>query len=61
MPEVEATFSGQLIIMRMKGRHAILGGCYTGCMLNLVYPGLAVCCVRCILYSVSTHDQAMER
>jgi len=49
MPEAEATSRGQLVIMRMKGRHTILGGCCTQCML---YFG--VCCTRCILYSVYT-------
>jgi len=44
-PEAEATFMGQLGIMRMKGRKTILGGC----------------CTWCMLYSVSTHDHVMER
>jgi len=44
-PEAEATFRGQLVIMRMKGRQTILGGC----------------CTRCMLYSVSTHAHDIER
>jgi hypothetical protein len=32
-PEAKATFSGQLDIVRMKGRQTILGGCCTQCML----------------------------
>jgi len=35
-PEAEATFRGQLVIMRMKGRQTILGGCCTRCMLYSV-------------------------
>jgi len=58
MPEAEATFRGQLVIMRMKGRQTILG---TWCMLYSVYAVLGVCCTRCMLYSVSTHDHDMER
>jgi len=45
MPEAEATFRDQLVIMRMKGRQAILGVYYTWCK----------------LYSVSTDDHDMER
>ena len=44
MPEADATFRGQLEIMRMKGRQTILG----------------VCCTRCMLHSVLTHDDGME-
>ena len=44
-PEAEATFRGQLNIVRMKGRQTILG----------------VCCTRCMLHSVLTHDDGMER
>jgi len=40
-----ATFRGQLDIVRMKGRQTILG----------------VCCTRCMLHSVLTHDDGMER
>jgi len=36
-PEAEATFRGQLVIMRMKGQQTILGGCCTRCMLHMVY------------------------
>ena len=53
-PEAEATFRGQLVIMRMKGRQTILGT-YS------VYAVLGVCCARCMLYSASTHDNDMER
>jgi len=52
MPEAEATFRGQLVIMRMKGRQTILGRCCTRYMLYLVYAVLGVCCTRCMLYSV---------
>jgi len=45
MPEAEATFRGQLKIVRMKGRQTILG----------------VCCTGCMLHSVLTHDDGMER
>jgi len=41
-PESQATFSGQLLIMRMKGRQTILGGCCTRCMLHLVNAVLSV-------------------
>jgi len=77
MPEAEATFTGQLVIMRMKGRqtimsvcctrrmlcsvYAVLGVCCTRCMLYTVYAVLSVCCTRCMLYSVSTHDHDIER
>jgi len=30
-------------------------------MLELVYAGIGVCCDRCMLYSVLTHDHGMER
>jgi len=45
MLEAEATFRGQLEIMRMKGRQTLLGVCGTWCM----------------LHSVLTHDDGMER
>ena len=48
-PEAEATFRGQLVIIRIEGRHTILGGCCTWCMLYLVYAVLGVCCTRCML------------
>jgi len=51
-PEAEATFSSQLVIMRLKGRQTILGGCCTRCILYSVYAVLGVCCTRCMLYSV---------
>ena len=41
-PEAEGTFSGQLVIMRMKGRQTILGGCCTRCILYSVYAVLGV-------------------
>jgi len=43
--EAEVTFRGELVIMGMKGRQTILGGCWT----------------KCMLYSVSTHDHVMAR
>jgi len=46
-PEPEATFRGQLVIMRMNGRQTILGW-----MLYSVYAVLGVCCTRCKLYWV---------
>jgi len=49
--EAEATFRGQLVMVRMKGRQTILGGCCTRCMLYLVYAVLGVCCTWCMLYS----------
>jgi len=60
MPEVDAIFRGQLVIMRMMGRQTIFECCTDG-MLYLVYAVLSVCCTRCMLYTVSTHDHAMER
>jgi len=51
-PESDATFSGQLVIMRIKGRQTILGGCCTQCILYSVYAVLGVCFTRCMLYSV---------
>jgi hypothetical protein len=44
--EAEATFRGQLEIVRMKGRHTILGACCTRCMLYSVYAVLGVCCTQ---------------
>jgi len=49
-PEGEGTFRGQLKIVRMKGRQILLGVCCT-----------RVCCTRCMLHSVLTHDDGMER
>jgi len=46
MPEAEATFWGQAIIIRMKGRQTILG------MLYVVYGVLRVCSTQCMLCSV---------
>jgi hypothetical protein len=51
-PEAEATFKGQLVIMKMKVRETILGGCCNRGMLYLVYAVLGACCTRCMLYSV---------
>jgi len=45
MPEADATFRGQLVIVRMKGRQTILGEC----------------CTQCMLYSVLTQNNGMER
>ena len=42
MPEAEATFRGQLVIMRMKGRQTFFGECCTRCMLYSVYVVLGV-------------------
>jgi hypothetical protein len=44
-PEAEATLRGQLEIMTMNGRQTILG----------------VCCTWCMLHSLLTHDDSMER
>jgi len=44
-PEAEATFRGQLKIVRLKERQTILG----------------VCCTQCMLHSVLTHDDVIER
>ena len=51
-PEAEATFRGQLVIIRMKGIQTILDGCCTRCMLYSVYAVLGVWCTRCMVYSV---------
>jgi hypothetical protein len=40
--EAEATFSGQLVIMRIKGRQTIWGVCCTRYMLYSVYAALGV-------------------
>jgi len=42
----------QLVIMKIKRRHTILGGCYTRCMLNSVYAVFGVCSTWGMLYSV---------
>jgi len=52
MMEAEATFSSQLVIMRIKGRQTILGGCCTQCILYSVDAVLGVCCTWCMLYLV---------
>jgi len=75
--KAEATFWGQLVIVRMKERptimvgcctqclrysvYSVLSACCTRCMLYSVYAVLGVCCTRCMLYSVLTHDHGMER
>jgi len=41
-PEAEATFRGQLVMVGMKGRETIVGGCSTRCMLYSVYAVLSV-------------------
>ena len=41
-PEAEATFRGQLEILRMKGRQTLLGVRCTRCMLYSVYAALSV-------------------
>jgi len=43
-PEAKASSWGHLEIVAMKGQQTILG----------------VCCTRCMLHSVSTHDDGME-
>jgi len=39
-PEAEATFRGQLVIMKMKGIQRVLGGCCTCCTLYSLYTVL---------------------
>jgi len=56
-PEAEGTFRGQLVIMRMKGRQTILGGCCTRCMLYSVYVVLTVCCTQCQLMIMAWGDR----
>ena len=56
-PEADATFSGQLLIVRMYGRQRCLRGCFiveysTRCPLYVVYAVLGVCCTQCMLYLV---------
>ena len=41
-PEAEATFRGQLVIMRMEGRQSIMGECCTQYMPYSVYAALGV-------------------
>jgi len=60
-PSAEATFRGQLVIITMKGRQTIIGGCCFPSRLYSVYAVLSVYSTRCMLYSVSTHDYGMER
>jgi len=50
MPEAEATFRGELVMVRMKRTHTILGRCCIHCMLYLVYAEFGVCCIWCMLY-----------
>jgi len=45
-PEAEATFRGQLVIVRMKGRQTILRVCCTWCTLYPVYAVLGICCTQ---------------
>ena len=52
MEEPEAILRGRLVIMRMKGRQTILGGCCTWWMLYLVDAVLGGCCTWWMLYSV---------
>ena len=60
-PEAEATFRGQLEIVRMTGRQTIIDVCCTRSMLYSFYAVLGVCCTRCMLHSALTHDDGMER
>jgi len=50
--EAEATFRGQLNIVSMKGRQTIFAVCCTRCMLYSVFDALGVCCTRCMLHSL---------
>jgi len=43
-PGADSTFRGQLVIVRMKGLQTIS----------------RVCCTRCMLHSVLTHDHGIE-
>jgi len=54
-PEVEATFRGQLILVRMPGSQTILSVYSTQCMLHSVQSALGVG-----YNSVLTHDHGME-
>jgi len=56
-PVAEATFRGQLVIMRMKGRQTILDGWCTRCMLYSVYAVLGVCNTRCPLMIMTWRDR----
>jgi len=42
MPETEARFIGQLVIIRLWGRQIISGRCYTCCMLYMGYAVLGI-------------------
>jgi hypothetical protein len=52
MAEVEATFRGQHIFMRMKGKQTMLGAYCTQCMLDMGYDQLGVCCTQGMMYLV---------
>jgi len=53
MPGADASFRGQLVIVRMKRRSPVLPGeCCTRCMLYSVYAVLSVCDAQCMLHSV---------
>jgi len=52
-PEGKATFSGVLLIMRIKGRKTILGVCCAWWMLYWVNAGLGECGTGWMLYSVN--------
>jgi len=53
----EATFRGQLLIMKMNGRQTILGGCCTRGMLYSVDAVLGGCCTRCQLMIMAWRDR----
>jgi len=65
--EGEATFSGQLEIVRMNRRPTLMGGCCTQCMLYSVDAVPGVCCTQCMPESqcmqhlVLAHNHGMER
>lgn len=48
-------------LMRTKGRQTIMGLCNNCTILDSVYPVLGLCCTRCMLYTVFTHDYGMKR
>ena len=57
MPDAEATFRGQLVIMGMKERQPILAGCCTRWMLYSVYAVLGVYYTWCQLMIMTWRDR----
>jgi len=55
-PEGEASFRGQLVIMKLKGGQTSFSGCYTQCVIYSVYVVLAVCCTQCQLMIMAWRD-----